>query len=114
MDLLKNSQWWQTLKADVYGRGVELCVVSDIIITNRWALDYRPAGIPQEANYVVSTEWNGYSSQIREYFQFHQSSASRNAHESVHRIPYTVVASCIRVQDRNIGFGGDWSIRLKR
>jgi hypothetical protein len=111
--LLDNSQWWQNLKATVRGRAVELCVVTDVIITNRWALDYRPAGLPQEANYVVNTESNGYSSQIRQYFQFHQNSASHNAHESAQPIPYTVLARCRRVQEQNIYFGGSWSIPFK-
>lgn len=107
--LLDDSQWWQELKHIELERGVdELSVVTGIWATNRWALDYRPAGLAQDATYAISTEWDGYTTQIRENFQFLQTSSSGNARESLHQMRYTLLASQRRVKRRKIGLGGAW------
>jgi hypothetical protein len=111
---LDDSQWWQELKHIEFESVVdELSIVTNIWTTNRWALDYRPAGLPQDATYAINTEWDGYTTQIRENFQFRQSSSSGNARESLNSVPYTLLASQRRVKKRKIGLGGAWFNRLK-
>ena len=108
---LDDSQWWQALKHANFERGVdELLVVTKTSYTNRWALDYRPSGLPQSANYVVNTEWNGFGNEIRPNFQFHQNSTSGNARQSLPQMLYTLLANYRRVRRRKIGLGGRWLV----
>jgi hypothetical protein len=111
IDKLNRSDWWQRLKHRLLENDVnELAIVSEILVANCWAQDYRPAGLPNGAVYVVSMdhEQDPFTPKMREQFQFRFNSTSGNAQRSTQDVPYTVLAKKERVQRRRLGAFGAW------
>lgn len=110
-DRLEQSDWWQRLKHRLLENDVnELAIVSEIIVANCWAQDYRPAGLPNGAVYVVSMdhEQDPIIPKIRQQFQFRFNSTSGYVERSTQDGRYTVLAKKKRVQRRPLGAFGAW------
>jgi hypothetical protein len=112
----ENSTWWQMVKQQEFARGVaEICLVTDVLTTNRWASEYRTNALPNETYYAVNQKDGPYDTRFSD-LQLQHSSLSNSVWTAQFndREVYTVLACHIPVQMRNIGSFGRWAIRFQK
>jgi hypothetical protein len=114
-----DSEWWESVKDYNFGqrRLKSFCIITDVWTTNRWALDYRPPGLPDDidGHYAVAYDYTSDNTTLNPapQFAFRAFSSSGNVQLSLQDRAYTVMASKIKVQRHWLGWAGHWSQALK-
>ena len=92
---------------------LEVCHITEVWTTNRWAADLRTEQTPNVAEYTASTIPHGqFAGAIAPNFQFnHNSESGHVRHALDHGLPeYTIVAKYESVQQRGLGRYAPWVV----
>jgi hypothetical protein len=116
-DFLGNSSWWQEVKYLHFEQSLsEICLVTDAWTTNRWAFEYRSAGLQDGANYVLNSKQDGYhDTRISDFQLLHNSKSQVAQVVPMGNIEhFTVLCRRISVQKYKLGCAGGWVLRFQK